>query len=135
VAAGLKHFPGIGDVADDSHHGLPTLDRSPDELAARELVPFRAGIAAGARVVMSAHLALPGLTDEDTLPATLSRRVMTGLLRDKLGFDGVSITDALDMQALHQGPTLVLDVLAALRAGVALLMTAAVGDGRARIET
>ena len=135
VAAGLKHFPGIGDVADDSHHGLPTLDRSPDELAARELVPFRAGIAAGARVVMSAHLALPGLTDDDTLPATLSRRVMTGLLRDELGFDGVSITDALDMHALDQGPNLVLDVLAALRAGVDLLMTAAVGDGRARIET
>src|SRR6185369_5484705 len=135
VAAGLKHFPGIGDAADDSHHRLPALDAGLEELAARELVPFRAGIAAGARVVMSAHLAVPRLTGDALLPSTLSRRVMTELLRDELGFEGVSITDALDMRALDQGPNQVLDVLAALRAGIDLLMTAAVGDGRARIES
>jgi len=135
VAAGLKHFPGIGDAADDSHHSLPALDAGPDELAARELLPFRAGIGAGARVVMSAHLALPRLTGEPGLPSTLSRRVMTELLRAELGFEGVSITDALDMGALSQGPNLVIDVLAALAAGVDLLMTAPDAEARARIES
>jgi beta-N-acetylhexosaminidase len=83
---------------------------------------------------MSAHLAVPRLTGEPDLPSTLSRRVMTGLLRDELGFDGVSITDALDMGAIAQGPELVLDVLAALGAGVDLLMTAPDPAARIRIE-
>lgn len=134
VAAALKHFPGLGDVADDSHHGLPALARDAATLAARELVPFRAGIDAGARVVMSAHLALPALTGSPTLPATLSRQVMTALLRDELAFDGVTITDALDMRALDQGPNQILDVLAALAAGVDLLLTAPDPIARARIE-
>jgi beta-N-acetylhexosaminidase len=133
VAAGLKHFPGLGDVADDSHHELPTLDRSREELEARELIPFRAGIAAGARIVMSAHLAVPSLTGDATLPATLSRRVMTGLLRDELGFDGVSITDALDMGAIDQA-TIGTGAVAALRAGIDLLMTAPDPAARGRIE-
>jgi len=134
VAAGLKHFPGIGAVADDSHHRLPALDAGLEELSARELVPFRAGIAAGARVVMSAHLAVPRLTGDPLLPSTLSWRVMTELLRDELGFEGVSITDALDMAALDQGPNQVLDVLAALLAGIDLLMTAPDAAARTRIE-
>jgi beta-N-acetylhexosaminidase len=133
VAAGLKHFPGIGDVADDSHHALPTLERSPEELAGRELIPFRAGIVAGARIVMSAHLAVPGLTGDASLPATLSRRVMTGLLRDELGFGGVSITDALDMGALDQA-TIGRGSVEALRAGIDLLMTAPDPGPRRRIE-
>ena len=133
VAAGLKHFPGLGDVADDSHHELPTLDLSPGALALRELVPFRAGIAAGARVVMSAHLAVPSLTGDASSPATLSRRVMTGLLRDELGFQGVSITDALDMGALDQA-TIGSGAVAALRAGIDLLMTAPDPAARGRIE-
>jgi beta-N-acetylhexosaminidase len=135
VAAALKHFPGIGDVAADSHLGLPLVDADEAQLAARELVPFRAGIEAGARVVMSAHLAVPRLTGDPDLPSTLSRRVMTRLLRDELGFDGVSITDALDMQALAQGSNQILDVLAALRAGVDLLLTAPDAGARGRIES
>jgi beta-N-acetylhexosaminidase len=133
VAAGLKHFPGLGDVADDSHHGLPTLDCSREALEARELVPFRAGIAAGARIVMSAHLAVPSLTSDVSLPATLSRRVMTGLLRDELGFDGVSITDALDMGAIDQA-NIAGGAVAALQAGIDLLMTAPDPAARGRIE-
>jgi beta-N-acetylhexosaminidase len=135
VAAGLKHFPGIGDVAADSHHELPRLDADRAALEARELVPFRAGIAAGARIVMSAHLAVPSLTGDPELPSTLSKAVMNRLLREELGFDGVSITDALDMRALAQGPNQVLDVLAALRAGVDLLLTAPDPEARARIES
>ena len=83
VAASLKHFPGLGDVADDTHHGLAVLDAGAAEIDARELVPFRAGIAAGAKVVMSAHLAVPALTGDPDLPSTLSHAVMTGLLRDR----------------------------------------------------
>lgn len=134
VAAGLKHFPGIGDVVDDTHHGLARLEADRARLESAELVPFRAGIAAGARVVMSAHLAVPALTGRDDLPATLAPEVMGGLLRGELGFDGVSITDALDMRALAQGPNLVLDVIAAVRAGVDLLLTAPDTAARERIE-
>jgi beta-N-acetylhexosaminidase len=135
VAAGIKHFPGIGDVSDDMHHGLPLVDADRLRLEGRELVPFRAAIAAGARVVMSAHLAIPALTGDVGLPATLAPRVMSELLREGLGFDGVSITDALDMRALAQGPNQVLDVLAALRAGVDLLLTAPDAAARERIES
>ena len=134
VAAALKHFPGLGDVAADSHHELPLLAANHEALRARELVPFRAGIVAGARLVMSAHLAVPALTGDPQLPSTLAPAVMNELLRGELGFDGVSITDALDMRALAQGSNQVLDVLAALRAGVDLLLTAPDPEARARIE-
>lgn len=135
VASALKHFPGIGAVVDDTHHRLASLDADLERLHASELVPFRAGIAAGARIVMSAHLAVPRVTGDPDLPSTLSAEVMTRLLRDELGFEGVSITDALDMRALAQGPNQVLDVLAALRAGVDLLLTAPDPEARERIES
>ncbi|BDZ63766.1 glycoside hydrolase family 3 protein [Agromyces mangrovi Wang et al. 2018] len=94
VAASAKHFPGHGDTDADSHVSLPVVDRSADELATRELVPFRAAIAAGARTVMTSHILLPQL-DADH-PATLSPRVLR-LLRAELGFEGVVVSDALDM--------------------------------------
>jgi beta-N-acetylhexosaminidase len=134
VAAALKHFPGLGDVATDSHHALPRLDADRAALAARELIPFRAGIAAGAQVVMSAHLAVPELTGDPELPSTLSPTIMDSLLREDLGFDGVSITDALDMASLAQGSNQVLDVMAALRAGVDLLLMAPDAEAWGRIE-
>lgn len=134
VAAALKHFPGLGSVVDDTHHGLAVLDASPADLDAAELVPFRAGVAAGAKVVMSAHLAVPQLTGDPALPSTMSRRVMTDLLRGHLRFDGVSITDALDMEAIAQGSGQVDAALAALAAGVDLLLTAPDAAARERIE-
>ena len=134
VAAALKHFPGLGGVAADTHEHVARLDVDADTLRQRELVPFRAGIAAGARLVMSAHLAVPSVTGDPALPSTLSRRVMTELLRHELGFDGVSITDALDMGALAQGSHQVLDVLAAGRAGIDLLLAAPDAVARLRIE-
>lgn len=134
VAAGLKHFPGLGGVVDDTHHRLAVLDVSPAELDVGELVPFRAGVEAGAMVVMSAHLAVPQVTGDPGLPSTLSRAVMTDLLRGRLGFDGVSITDALNMEAIPQGSDQVDAVLAALDAGVDLLLTAPDPDARTRIE-
>ncbi|MCX4532736.1 glycoside hydrolase family 3 protein [Streptomyces sp. NBC_00841] len=98
VAACTKHFPGHGDTAVDSHHALPRIDVDLDTLHARELVPFRAAIAAGSKSVMSAHILLPAL-DPDR-PATLSPQILTGLLREELGYDGLIVTDGMEMQAI-----------------------------------
>ncbi|MEU9029475.1 glycoside hydrolase family 3 N-terminal domain-containing protein [Streptomyces sp. NPDC048383] len=94
VAATLKHFPGHGDTGTDSHTALPDIHRGLDALRALDLPPFAGGIAAGAKAVMTGHIRLPHLCD---LPATLSRRIVTGLLREDLGYDGVVISDALEM--------------------------------------
>lgn len=94
VAATVKHFPGHGDTRTDSHSALPDIGRDAASLDAVDLPPFRAGIAAGAKAVMTGHIRLSRL---DGLPATLSRRVVTGLLREGLGYRGVVVTDALEM--------------------------------------
>ncbi|MEV0662079.1 glycoside hydrolase family 3 protein [Actinomadura luteofluorescens] len=96
VAACAKHFPGHGATVDDSHLGIPLVDADLDLLDRRELVPFRAAIAAGTRAVMTGHLNLPAITRG--APATLSPEAITGLLRERLGHQGVIVTDALDMQ-------------------------------------
>ena len=135
VAATAKHFPGTGDVAVDPHHALPVLPVSAERLRSLELAPFRAAIAAGADLVMSGHVALPAITGDPSLPATLSGAVMHDLLREELGFDGLAISDALDMRALPQGPEQALDVIASLRAGVDLLLLSPDPGARHRIET
>lgn len=124
VAATLKHFPGGGAIASDPHHELGTLAASREVLDTRELRAVRGALRAKPSLVMSAHVAVPALTGRRDLPATLARSIMTGLLRDELGFEGVSITDALDMAALAQGAGQVIDAAAALRAGVDLLLCA-----------
>jgi beta-N-acetylhexosaminidase len=134
VAGAGKHFPGAGAAGVDTHHELAVLDRSRVELEAVELGPFRAAIAADVRLVMSGHFASPALTGSRTLPATLSRRLMGNLLRDELGFGGVTITDALDMHALPQDATQTVDVLAALAAGVDLLLATPDRRAQRRIE-
>jgi beta-N-acetylhexosaminidase len=101
VAATLKHFPGHGATRDDSHLGLPVVESSAQTLRARDLVPFAVGIAAGARCVLSAHVLVPAF--DATRPATLSPAILTGLLRDELGFTGVCITDCLEMEAIAGG--------------------------------
>ncbi|MEU4208906.1 glycoside hydrolase family 3 protein [Streptomyces sp. NPDC026206] len=103
VAACTKHFPGHGDTAVDSHHDLPRIDADMETLLARELVPFRAAVAAGTKAVMSAHILLPAL--DAALPATLSPAALHGLLRAPvagggLGFDGLIVTDGMEMQAI-----------------------------------
>jgi beta-N-acetylhexosaminidase len=92
----LKHFPGHGDTEVDSHIGLPVIRAEYGRLDSLELVPFRAGIEAGADVVMSAHIAFPSFIGSDD-PGTLSAAMLTGLLRDSLGFRGLVVTDALSM--------------------------------------
>ena len=94
----VKHFPGHGDPAVDSHYDLPVVTKTLEELESLELIPFRAAIEAGAPAVMVAHLLVKEI--DDTLPATLSPKVVDGLLRTELGFDGVVFTDDLTMGAI-----------------------------------
>ena len=121
VAATAKHFPGHGDTAMDSHHGTPIVPHDVERLRRVELLPFVAAVQAGVKLVMTAHVALPALTGRDDLPATLSPAVLRGLLRGELGFAGVIISDALDMQAIRQGAGFALDAVAAALAGADLL--------------
>ncbi len=95
--ATAKHFPGHGDTATDSHLDLPVIRAGRERLDAMELVPFRAAIGAGASSVMTGHLSVPALEPDPDTPATLSQNILTGLLRKELGFDGLVVTDAMDM--------------------------------------
>ena len=125
VGACAKHFPGHGDTAQDSHLDLPTVDTDLDTLRVRELAPFAAAISAGADAVMTSHL-LVRAVDPDT-PATLSRRVL-GLLRDRLGFHGAVVTDALDMVGVSGTRTVAEAAVLALAAGADLLCLGAEKD-------
>ncbi len=126
VLTTVKHFPGKGGAQVDSHFGLPVIHHDRARLDSTELVPFRAGLDAGADLVMTGHFAIPGITERDDIPSTLSRAVLTDLLRGDLGFTGAVITDAFDMGAIAQGAGQVIDAVAAINAGVDLmLMTAA----------
>lgn len=93
----IKHFPGHGNTNIDSHVGLPVIESSPAELRQMELVPFVAAIEANVPAIMTAHILFPAL---DTLPATLSERILTGLLRQELGFEGLIVTDSMSMKAI-----------------------------------
>jgi beta-N-acetylhexosaminidase len=129
VAATAKHFPGHGDTAQDSHHGLASIPHSLDRLNEVEIPPFRAAVAAGVKLVMSAHLALPAVDGPDAPPATLSPAILKGILRVQLGFEGVIVSDAMDMQAISQGEALGEQAVRAAAAGVdLLLMTSGPGD-------
>lgn len=99
VLVTAKHFPGHGDTTEDSHLALPRLDADHDRIETVELAPFRKAVEAGVDAVMTAHLAVPAL-EPDNLPATVSGKIVTGVLRDELGFHGLVITDAMDMQGL-----------------------------------
>lgn len=134
AAATVKHAPGMGHATVDPHHGLAAVAADRAILEAREFVPFRTAIAGGARVAMVGHLALPGVTGRVDLPASLSRAVVTDLLRRDLGFEGVAISDALDMGAIAQGEGQGAAVVAAIRAGIDLLLTAPDDAARDRIE-
>ncbi|MFF4328548.1 glycoside hydrolase family 3 protein [Streptomyces sp. NPDC001591] len=101
VAATAKHFPGHGDTETDSHVGLPVMRHSRAQWEELDEPPFRAAVEAGADVVMTAHIVFPAL-DPSGDPATLSRPIVTGILRERLGFRGVVVTDALDMAGVRQ---------------------------------
>ncbi len=102
MLATLKHFPGHGDTAVDSHIGLPIITHPREHLDTVELPSFQAGIAAGAAAVMTAHVQLPALDPSEFSPATLSRPIVTGLLRGDLKFDGLVVTDSMGMDAISK---------------------------------
>ncbi|REE99242.1 glycoside hydrolase family 3 protein [Thermomonospora umbrina] len=149
VAACAKHFPGHGATVEDSHLGVPLVDADLDLLERRELVPFRAAIKADVRAVMTGHLNVPAITGGE--PATLSQAAITGLLRNRLGFDGAIVTDALDMDGASGAIGIPEAAVRALGAGADLLclgprehedsvratvaaVLAAVADGRLTAE-
>ncbi|WP_051751317.1 glycoside hydrolase family 3 protein [Streptosporangium amethystogenes] len=119
VAACVKHFPGHGATRQDSHLEVPLVDASAELLRERELVPFRAAIEAGTRSIMTAHVRVPAVTGG--FPATLSPAALTGLLRGELGYDGVIVTDALDMRAVTDTYGLAGGSVLSLAAGADLL--------------
>ncbi|THV30864.1 glycoside hydrolase family 3 protein [Glycomyces paridis] len=102
LASTVKHFPGHGDTADDSHAELPRIEHTYEEWRAIDAPPFAAAIDAGVDVVMTAHLQFPAL-DASLRPATLSEPVLTGLLREELGYDGLVVTDSLQMDGVREG--------------------------------
>ncbi len=117
MIATLKHFPGHGDTRQDSHMELPSLPFGYARLDSVELVPFRAGIAAGARAVMTSHLALPKI-DPTGRPATLSSPIITGILRRRLSFDGIVVTDGMRMQGITDHFSSAEAAIEAIQAGV-----------------
>ena len=120
--ATAKHFPGHGDTEVDSHVGLPIVGANWARLRAVELVPFKAAIDAGASMVMSAHIALPAIEGDSSTPATLAPRIMTGVLRDTLGFRGVTITDAMTMDGVGKGYGVEESSVLAVQAGSDILL-------------
>jgi beta-N-acetylhexosaminidase len=119
-----KHFPGHGDTAVDSHIGLPRVDHDAATLSRIDFPPFRAAFAAGAPAVMTAHVLTPDL-EPDNLPATLSRRMLSGVLRGRLGFDGVIFTDSLGMGAVAAAYGTAEAAVMALAAGADVLLVGA----------
>ena len=128
VSGAAKHFPGHGDTATDSHYGLPVVDKSYDELKEIELKPFKAAIENGVDMIMTAHVQLPQI-ERDTviskndgqeigIPSTLSDDVLTGVLREDMGYNGIIITDALNMDAISKNFGEVETVKMAIKAGV-----------------
>lgn len=131
VLVTVKHFPGHGDTATDSHLGLGVVPASRDRMEQVEMVPFRAAVEAGVDSIMTAHLAVPALETEP-IPATVSRAIMTGLLRESLGFKGIITTDAMDMYGLAKQFSPGEAAVRALEAGVDVLLVPP--DARAAIR-
>jgi beta-N-acetylhexosaminidase len=123
VMAVGKHFPGHGDTTIDSHVALPVVPHQRARLEAVEYAPFKAAIRAGVAGIMSAHIAFPAIDSTPNLAATLSRKVMTDLLRDEMKFAGIRMTDALEMGALQtSGYPVPVASVTALKAGADILL-------------
>ena len=138
IIAALKHFPGHGNTDTDSHTGFPQINSTYEELKENELIPFQAAIDAGADMVMTAHIQYPQIEQETYtsvssgeqvyLPATMSRTILTDILRGDMGFEGVIVTDALDMAAIADNFSPEDTLKLTINAGVDLLILPAVKD-------
>lgn len=115
----LKHFPGHGDTAEDSHYSSAYVHRTKEEIMADEMQPFRSGIEAGAEFVMVGHLIVP---DIDEVPATLSYKIATGILRDELKFEGVAITDSFEMESIADNYSVDDAVVMSVKAGMDMIL-------------
>ncbi len=126
VASCLKHFPGHGDTETDSHYGLPSINKSLEEIKNMELIPFEAAINNDVDAIMTAHIQFPQIETEKVnglvLPATLSKKIITNLLKEEMGFDGIVITDSMHMEAIvsHFSPKDA--AIMAINAGVDILL-------------
>lgn len=121
ISATAKHFPGHGDTDTDSHLDLPVITHDRERVERVELIPFRAAIAAGVDAMMSAHIYFPALEPE-RLPVTLSRAVLSGLLRQELGYDGMIVTDCMEMDAIAANYGTVDAAVMAVEAGADLVL-------------
>ncbi len=121
VSSCLKHFPGIGSVAGDTHDGMAVLEKNLDELRAAEFQAFRAGIEAGAHFVMVSHISVPNVVGDNT-PSSLSEEMITNLLRGELGYNGIVITDAMNMTAITEYYTADDAAVRALKAGADMVL-------------
>lgn len=121
VIGTLKHFPGHGDVQTDTHYGYAETDKTWEEMLKCEMVPFKAGIKAGAQMIMTAHIAAPKVTGED-VPATLSTVILQDKLRGELGFKGVIVTDAMDMGAITKQFSNAEAAIKSIQAGVDVVL-------------
>jgi beta-N-acetylhexosaminidase len=126
VSAVAKHFPGHGDTSVDSHRDLPVVPHPLERLQSLEFKPFQAAMQAGVDGIMTAHLYLPRIEPQQNGPATLSKTVLTGLLRDQLGYQGLVLTDALDMDAIKKDRTAAGAAVDAFEAGADLLLIAGI---------
>jgi len=134
VSAVAKHFPGHGDTSVDSHRDLPVVPYPLERLQSLELLPFQAAMQAHVDGIMTAHLYLPNIEPQQDLPATLSPRVLTGLLRDQLGYQGLILTDALDMDAIKKDHSPASAAVEAFEAGADMLLIAGINtDDRMRL--
>ncbi len=121
VTACLKHFPGIGSTTGDTHEGMVSLPRTAEQFWAEELTVFKAGIDAGANMIMVGHMSAPALTGNND-PCIFSEELITGILREELGFDGVVITDAMNMKAISEYYGAEEAAIMALKAGCDMLL-------------
>jgi len=121
VIACIKHFPGQGDADGDTHDGLATTDKTLEQLRETELKPFAAGAEAGAQMIMVGHIAVPSITGDNT-PASLSKDVVTDILREEMGYNGVVITDALNMSAISEYYDSAQAAVMALKAGADMVL-------------
>lgn len=119
VMCTLKHFPGHGDTAEDSHYSSAYVHRTKEEIMADEMQPFRSGIEAGAEFVMVGHLIVP---DIDEVPATLSYKIATGILRKELKFEGVAITDSFEMGSIADNYSVDDAVVMSVKAGMDMIL-------------
>ena len=122
VLTTAKHFPGHGDTATDTHIGLAVVPSDLDRLNSVELVPFRSAIEAGVDAIMTAHVSVPEVTEEPEIPATLSKEILTDLLRGKLQFDGLVVTDAMEMGAISDTYWCGLAAVRAIEAGADIVL-------------